>query len=283
MEIAEIARLAEEAGLDAEALCAVARPAVVLPPDLGVPDTGPHTRLGGQPSLPAAVPWPQREGRSLAFVGQIDLASLPGDALGDACPRDGLLLFFYDESQRPWGFAPDHAGGFAVVHVSATEATVPDRDWPDDLPAEARFEPVALTAREAVTLPPWDSVVGDSLGIEEDDDVDAYDELLEAVGEDDLTTRALVGGYPDQIQGDIMLECAVVSDGVSYGDDEWVEDPGVPAWRDRSLEWRLLFQVPTMESSGMYWGSDGCLYFCIREADLRERRFDRAWMVLQCT
>jgi uncharacterized protein YwqG len=30
------------------------------------------------------------------------------------------------------------------------------------------------------------------------------------------------------------------------------------------------------------WGDGGVLYFWIREADARARRFDQAWVVLQC-
>jgi uncharacterized protein YwqG len=33
----------------------------------------------------------------------------------------------------------------------------------------------------------------------------------------------------------------------------------------------------------MMWGDAGCLYYWIRAEDLRARRFDRAWMILQCS
>src|SRR5262245_45007702 len=33
------------------------------------------SRIGGVPDLPKSVPWPQRQGKPMAFIAQIDLAS----------------------------------------------------------------------------------------------------------------------------------------------------------------------------------------------------------------
>jgi uncharacterized protein YwqG len=33
----------------------------------------------------------------------------------------------------------------------------------------------------------------------------------------------------------------------------------------------------------MMWGDCGMVYYWIREQDLRERAFDRAWAILQCS
>lgn len=79
-----------------------------------------------------------------------------------------------------------------------------------------------------------------------------------------------------------MLECELVTSGVYCGrtlPDESEEQ--MPEYRRRARNWRLLFQVPTVEEIGMEWGDVGCLYFWIREEDLRQRRFDRCWMILQ--
>ncbi|MGH2609888.1 MAG: DUF1963 domain-containing protein [Tepidiformaceae bacterium] len=92
----------------------------------------------------------------------------------------------------------------------------------------------------------------------------------------------MLGGYPDQIQGDMMLECAMVGAGLYCGDAKAFEDPRVPELCREAREWRLLFQVPSCGAAAMMWGDEGCLYFWIRENDLRAQRFERCWMMLQC-
>lgn len=54
--------------------------------------------------------------------------------------------------------------------------------------------------------------------------------------------------------------------------------------RENSRDWRLLFQMGTVERDGfeLMFGDCGCIYFYIRGEDLAQRRFDRIWMVLQC-
>ena len=48
-------------------------------------------------------------------------------------------------------------------------------------------------------------------------------------------------------------------------------------------DWRLLLQVDTDEQLGLMWGDCGLIYFWIREQDAAARRFDRAWVILQCS
>jgi uncharacterized protein YwqG len=79
-----------------------------------------------------------------------------------------------------------------------------------------------------------------------------------------------------------MLECALVSAGLSCGDATAYQDPRLPEFRKHAREWRLLLQVPSAESAGMMWGDLGCLYYWIRNDDLDARRFDRCRMILQC-
>ncbi len=41
-------------------------------------------------------------------------------------------------------------------------------------------------------------------------------------------------------------------------------------------------QVDSDDTAEMMWGEVGVLCFYLREGDLRERRWDRAWMIFQC-
>jgi len=47
-------------------------------------------------------------------------------------------------------------------------------------------------------------------------------------------------------------------------------------------DWRLLLQVASDDAPRMMWGDAGISYYWIRDEDLRERDFDRAWLILQC-
>jgi uncharacterized protein YwqG len=50
-----------------------------------------------------------------------------------------------------------------------------------------------------------------------------------------------------------------------------------------AASWNLLWQVAFDEEQGFGWGSSGTVYLLIRDEDLLACRFERAWLVLQCT
>src|SRR5262249_37101284 len=56
--------------------------------------------LGGAPHLPDPFSWPQRDGKPLHFVGQIDCAALPPGIWGGLGPRTGWLAFFVGMAAR---------------------------------------------------------------------------------------------------------------------------------------------------------------------------------------
>jgi uncharacterized protein YwqG len=284
MNVDHVIATAREAGFsDLDAIRTLARGAVILTTH-GASDqaSGPGSRLGGLPTLPASLSWPRRDDTSLAFIAQIDLGATPGIAAAEGFPPDGLLLFFYDAEQSTWGFDPKDAGSFAVIYVPEPAIASPVTDWPGDLPEHARYVPFELVSKGTVTLPPWESVLIEELNLEPEQ-LDAYQNLLEKLSGDDFSSsRGLLGGYPDQIQGDMMLECALVAAGLYCGDATAYRDPRLPVFRKHAREWRLLLQVPSAEEAGMMWGDLGCLYYWIREDDLKARRFDRSWMILQC-
>jgi uncharacterized protein YwqG len=283
MQIDEILANAKKvgfAGLDA--IRRLARPGVQLVLRASVAESAPGSRLGGVPALPPSMPWPRRGGKSLSFVAQIDLASLPDVAREQGFPADGLLLFFYDAEQCIWGFDPKDADAFMVLHVPAASVGGAARPFPDDLPKHARFAAVRLESKSTLTLPPFESVHIDDLGLDTDQS-DAYGDLAGSTcDEKEWASRVLLGGHPDQIQGNMALECALVTAGIGCGDGNAYEDPRLPEFRARSREWRLLLQVPSADEAGMMWGDAGLLYYWIRDEDLRARRFEKSWMVLQC-
>ena len=280
MNLTGLLESASECGFkDVDFLTRAARPAALLRPTGAPPAAPSDSRIGGVPWLPAGIEWPARNGRSLAFIAQIDLASQPRVLADQGLPSSGMLLFFYDATQTTWGFDPKDAGSFAVIYVD-TPGPPASPGYPGDLPRDARFRPVAVSPEETLLLPPWESVLIEDLHLD-DDQLDAYQNLLGQTEEPE--DCVLLGGYPDQIQNDMTLQCALVAAGLYCGDATGYQDPRLPAFRRDALDWRLLLQVPSVDAAGMMWGDVGYLYYWIREDDLRARRFDRAWMILQCT
>ena len=65
-----------------------------------------ESKVGGQPDLPEGFEWPKSEYANLDFLLKIDLATVaPLDPLREL-PSSGLLSFFYDLHEQPWGFDP---------------------------------------------------------------------------------------------------------------------------------------------------------------------------------
>src|SRR5262245_22830513 len=212
MNVDELVACAREYGFeDLAAIRRLARRAIVLMPGRRVESSSGGSRLGGLPLLPPSITWPTCGERSLSFVAQIDLASHA--TVGElGLPSTGLLLFFYDADQEAWGYEPADAGEFAVLHVPAGSEASAAR-WPEDLPRGARFPACGLSGEVSVWLPSWDSVLVEDLALA-DEQRYAYQDLTESTqGGDSFANRAVLGGHPDEIQGDVMLNCALVAAG----------------------------------------------------------------------
>jgi len=233
-------------------------------------------RFGGRPNLPKVIRWPDwMDGQPLSFIAQLDLATLP--KIRDLpLPRSGSLFFFYDAENQPWGFDPKDKGSAAVIYSPAALAGNPLRAPHGDLDEAVRFKGVAVTAAQEMSLPSL-RVLRDLHATSEE--FDAYFKLADPL----QGPVHRIGGNATEIQGDIFLEAQLVSNGLYCGNNR-----GYTLGRERGLDrgaadWRLLLQLDSEPTSGMYWGDSGRIFFLIRYDDLRCRRFDTVWVILQCT
>ena len=206
----------------------------------------------------------------------------------ESLPRNGLLSFFYDAGGvRPdadggiWGFDPADVGGARVLHLidGAVRRRRPEEDG-------AVLAERGLRPRHTLTLPPWESAEVESLGFTRSD-LDLYvDRLVPSVeharGREDEGPVHQLLGHPDQIQGDMRLECQLVTNGLYCGDSTGYQDPRAAQLAEGAADWRLLLEVDSDEKAGAMWGDVGYLYYWIREPDLRAGAFDASWLVLQC-
>jgi hypothetical protein len=127
----------DEAGEIEAVLAKYRAPAILLhrpyPPTKAPPV---RSKLGGLPTLPAAIEWPggrnlNNEDVPLHFLAQIDCAELP--AIEPRLPTEGLLLFFArDDAYQVWGEGPPHDQA-RVIFVPSVADDHPPRTPPHDL------------------------------------------------------------------------------------------------------------------------------------------------------
>ncbi|WP_438445399.1 YwqG family protein [Gorillibacterium sp. sgz5001074] len=240
-----------------------------------------HSKIGGRPDLPPSAEWPAYEGRPLHFIAQVNLEQLGCEP--PELPRKGMLSFFYDALEQPWGFDPADRGRWKVQYFESLTDLV-RREEPEELVEQGTFG-AARIGRCSVqtTLPDYESFCLRSMDWSPEQR-ERYLQLAEEVGEYNRTTSVThqLLGHPGLIQGDMQLECQLASNGLYCGDGSGYRDPRRAELEAGAAAWRLLLQVDSEEEAGMMWGDSGRLYFWIREEDLRERQFDRVWLSLQC-
>lgn len=236
------------------------------------------SRIGGIPDLPVGTAWPSWRGEPQSFLAQISLTEVARSPGTGILPEAGSLCFFYSARQDTWGFDPKDLGSWAVVH------TPPETDLirtqpPTPIPDGGAFRPQAIDCVPSLSLPAWESNDRARLGLG-NPELDAYLDLMDllAAGE----SHQLLG-HPNQVQGDMAVECELVSNGVFLGDSAGWEDSRAEALRSGWPKWRLLFQVASDEKAGMMWGDLGFLFFWIPVEALSAGDFDAVWLVLQCS
>lgn len=244
----------------------------------------PGCRYGGFPLVPQGTAWPRSPNGPLVFVGQLDFAELDagrGDALPDL-PRDGVLALFYDVREQRWGFDPKDSAWWKPVWTPRSAEAVPIETPAELVDAGLAFDlPLRLKPRLGLSLPdPWDRrapMPSDEWGGEQEEDYVVLRERLTGGPH-----AHQVGGHPWWVQRDARLEAQLVSHGLYAGDSRGYDSPRARKLEPGATEWNLLWQIASDDPSGFMWGDSGNLYLLIRDADLRARRFERAWLGLQC-
>ncbi|MEU5882707.1 YwqG family protein [Spirillospora sp. NPDC047279] len=149
-----------------------------------------RTRFGGLPPIPAGTEWPTFDGRPLTFLAQLDCAALHPLLGGDwPLPREGLLLFFFDDT-----FADFEGSDARVLHVPSG---TPERPAPPDatvMPA------VPVAASYSLDLPDSTDPAVDALeGHDLIDAMDAVETLAAVLPRVDYRLLGWYGGgRPDQ-------------------------------------------------------------------------------------
>jgi hypothetical protein len=222
------------------AVFARARPAVAIttePSDDSRLPVGGST-FGGLPSLPRGSAWPRCKRAPLEFLAQFDLEELSQTVAGRALPSTGLLSFFmyhnYPEDQYGGSKGRGVPGGLQILHTPAG-ADLIALDPPDDLTEDLGQprRPCRLSLVDALDVPDGD---------------ESWPEFEESL------RPGLLNRADHQLFGYSHITVLAAD-----------PTPG-PKWEqlirfnsDRSLSWG--------------WGDGHRLFWYIRSADLRARRF----------
>jgi uncharacterized protein YwqG len=234
------------------------------------------SRIGGWPDVPAGFEWPQWKGERQSFVAQFKLDEVPGIP-GLGLPSHGSLLFFYTAHQDTWGFDPKDHGSFGIFYVPPAQELRRPSDIPH-VPDGGSFHCCSVEFHKAVSVPPWESRPIEQLRLK-DEQADAYFNLLDTNWGGQVHQ---IGGFPDQVQGDMTFELQLVTNGLYTGNAKAWNDPRAARLKEGRDSWRLLFQVASDANAEMMWGDAGYVYFWMKDSDLSDRSFEKAWMILQC-
>jgi uncharacterized protein YwqG len=217
----------------------------------------------------------------LAFLGQLSLREINAVAPLPGWPNTGTLAFFYDSSWL-WGFSPVHRGHCRVVFLPEDLPTIP-ATFPEHLPTGARFSEYPLSAQCEWVLPPYLELDDGNLALRKTRE---YRELLLTLNSTDPDQKNPVhrcGGFSQEIQGDMALECQLVTHGLYCGDRSGYEDPRRTELEQGVHDWQLLVQFDSDEKYlGWMWGDIGRVYFWARRQEIEAADFSNTWAILQC-
>lgn len=237
-----------------------------------------ESKIGGQPDLPKNIEWfTEDNGKHLSFIAQVNLVEIAGLDNSQQLPPQGILYFFYSAEQEAWGFDVKDKDKFKVFYYEGSIEELKRIDFPKNLIEHARYKPCKLTFKASVSLPNWEhDYVFDRLNSQERH---KYTDITEEL---DVKANKLLG-HSDNIQEPMELECELVTNGLYTGDPKGYNDPRAKELEKNKDAWTLLLQVDSnYEESGMMWGDAGMLYFWIKKDDLKNKKFDKSWLISQC-
>ena len=237
------------------------------------------SKFGGYPDLPKGFEWPADH---LSFLCQIDLSEATRvGGLDGGFPASGRLSLFYDVDAQPWGFDPADRSGFRLIY-NETETTRLQRIQPAH-PRSPALKSLALSFSRIYSPMPPDSYTASTLTITSDERDDYYDWWDKVLSSSDVDIGHQLGGWPNYIQDEMQLELQYVTNGIYCGDPKGYAEGERRGLQEGARDWTLLMQIVSDEAAGFMWGDLGNLYVWIKQQDLKERNFDGAWLILQCS
>lgn len=237
-----------------------------------------QSKFGGWPDVPLGFQWPRLNGRPLAFLLQLNCGDIRAAAPTLPVPEQGLISVFYDVEKQPWGFDPKDGESKQVELFGATGELT--RFSASGIPDAIRIPTARIGFGAAHDLPSWEEPQLEKLGLS-DEETEKLDALRGKIAGSDGGHQLF--GWPWLIQGAMQEECQLASNGVYVGDSNGYQSKAAKKLLAENQEWMMWLQVDSDDSLKLMWGDVGRIYFWIRKEDLESAKFDRSWLVLQCS
>ena len=248
------------------------------------------SKFGGCPDVPADFVWPYYEGetfdgikknRPLSFLAQINCAQAAAYDTEKKLPETGMLYFFYDLETQCWGYDPDHKGCAKVIWSESGELA--PAVFPEDLADTYRLPQLGIGFASVTEVPEaeeFEMRFGEDIADHPEDYAEYM--MLGLEDEDDICHKLL--GFANSLQGMMIEECEMVAQGHYCGGPVKITTSERLVMQRECREWNLLLQLDTVEDGdyALEFGDCGRIYFYIKDEDLKARRFDKCWLVLQC-
>ncbi len=262
-----------------------------------------ESKFGGSPDLPKDVDWFERKETPMAFVAQLNLDEVSAFDVDNVLPSSGILFFFYDQELDCLGYHPRDEGAAKVFYYDGEISELERKNAPKGLEHYARFNSCRLHFNSVINIPQLESsslgIDGYDLGEEERSQLsDFEDELMEDIYskyEDQISHEKefdterfdykkfkLLGHANNAEFGShAELICELVTNGLDCEDYSIFREAKVKELEQNANLWQLLFQVDTSSETGFHWASGGILYYWIKDVDLREKKFENTWGMIQ--
>lgn len=235
------------------------------------------TKFGGVPHLPQNISWFKDEKEDpMSFVGQINFEEVAKYDTENKLPSTGILYLFYDTEQS-WGFDPKDKGAKKIFYFTGQKSELIRTEKPSNIDNELFFKPAKVSFQSSTNvLDYWSDLIDFDLTEEENE---RYWNLKQEIFQEPIHKLL---GHSNNIQVGMELECELVTNGLHCGEPSVYETPKAKELAKNIDQWQLLLQVDTDDETEMFWGADGRIYLWIKEEDLKNKDFEKSWLVLQC-
>jgi len=254
---------------------------------------GSRSWIGGLPVAPATFVWPvcPDDELPMCFMGQFRLADIPSVDGALTLPSQGYLYFFFcpaDAGKVIW--VPDEADFVEIVPPLPAP-----KGWKKLFGRKPRPQDFQIYRKVGVgfnpihTYPQEESDLLTSLKRESEDEEKFSDELselrfAEVIG-DEFSVQLF--GYANPAQPrEMELECQLAispplpQTGLIYRTRTIEEVSKDPNLLRASKDWQLLLSLGEETNTGFHFGSEGEVYYWMRQQDAVAKDFNRVQVVI---
>lgn len=239
-----------------------------------------QSKFGGLPDLPSHFSFPTYHNGYLSFLAQLNLLEAKLFDGENLLPNTGILYFFYDVVNQPWGFDKDDNGCFKVFYFDGDVKELTRTAYPEETEDYFPLPVYKATFDKFISFP------SEISGIElDEEELDRYFEFRDSIMQRKESVENDEGlpaypmhymfGEPFTIQNNVFED-------VIYYDNKEKIDWDSKEIKQKRNEMVLLFQMDSDDELGVMWGDVGILYFCIDKHDLHDKQFDQTKFTLQC-